>query len=130
MKVNVDLTEDRIFSHPHLWGIRNTFRLRDLIKKNKYPWDSSTICDNFKENKEIFFTGNKVERKTKVYVDERDYGNLCDCCGKDLTKKPWEKSDYLCLDCDSGTSNTNFILNRKPWLKVKVSNSQREFSFF
>lgn len=121
MKDNVDLTQDKDF--------RNTndklYSLRDILFKNfnKFPWDFKNILNSTLNYKQIFFTGNKKERKNKKMNQNYKNQTECECCGKDLSKKKWNNYYGLCNRCDKrlylGEYASKKFLN-KPWLKIYV----------
>ena len=94
MKDNVDLTENRDF--------RKTRDLTQLLlnfcTKNVYPW-SIELLAQYDKDKEIFHTGNKEERKSKRGSDNYYVETECECCGEDMSKKPWNSYYRLCIPC-------------------------------
>jgi len=96
MKTNVDLTENRDFREKQQLGLRKKRILMISIGK-KYPWGFKINNDN---NDGIFLTGNKEDRKCKKDTSNYMGGISCECCGADLTKKPWITNNYgLCQKC-------------------------------
>lgn len=93
MKHNVDLTLNRDF---------NKFKFGNLsliLNPRKYPWSTKGLMDKYEFENEIVKTGNSVERNRK-----RDSGNfgtrdICECCGKDLSSRPWNIDWGLCIRC-------------------------------
>lgn len=117
MKVNIDLTANRDFG-----GLRNRiFSLKDIIGNHIigkiYPWSfDNRIFPTVESSEQIFFTGNKSERQHKIQNEKYMLGIECDCCGKDLTRKPWNVIYRLCFTCNDSLGKDNKI--RKPWMKI------------
>lgn len=116
MKRNVDLTQNRIFSsaRPTARDIGLfVFRPVELGKIDSateviklHPWavdkfqrvhSDADLCDGNSE--EIIITGNASTRAHKKYWKAADAGDMCDCCGTDLNKKPWDRHYCLCSSC-------------------------------
>lgn len=86
---------------------------------------------------ELVLTGDAHMRQTKRYcIDYEKDGNMCDCCGCNINKKPWDfkKTTKLCDACEKflemmhdkdfmdnvdvvvGEDSSGFITRRpKPW---------------
>lgn len=88
-----DLTSTGDFSDNRSFNLPRFLRLTERV-----DGDRTTPPD-----KELVLTGDARTRQTKRYVldYERD-GNICDCCGRDINKKPWDfkKTSKLCDDCE------------------------------
>lgn len=106
MKRNVDLTLDRKFSRER--DVLNRLRRNVGLLKNrnaKYPWEFNTANARFRESvvpkNPNFHTGDKATRKRKKIEMSYYSDSNCDCCGRDLTRKPWIRGYYsLCNNCE------------------------------
>lgn len=119
MKRNVDLTENLMFHSP---GVGNNMAAddRDLLlelvsNQSKAPWNwelgTEISADTLLSKKEepLVFTGNKEDRAHKKHVMRWETGKYCDCCGRLISKKPWEIKYSLCNKCDER-------FEEKPWI--------------
>ena len=104
MKENVDLTENRLFSNDWLGDIL-TF---NLITVNKFPWNASIKeirtnddLDLDHQKNAIITVGNKKTRAKVKFYREMDSSDYCDCCGKRMNTKPWNKEIGTCHNCDN-----------------------------
>lgn len=102
MKRNVDLTAGRIFSQ----DIRV---IPDLLLHglfNFHPWDYEHIrvvhsdADLISNRSGFVLCGNATQRQAQRFNKSLDSGEICECCGTDLTKKPWAKRYCLCQQCN------------------------------
>ena len=128
MKRNVDLTLDRKFSRET--DILNRLRRNVGLLKNrnaKYPWEFKAA--NARYYKSVvpknpnFHTGDKATRKRKRIEESYFNGTNCECCGRDLTKKPWIKGHYLlCNKCETLMKSHNEYL----WPKKIEEKRQRK----
>lgn len=111
MKSNIDLTENRDFMQKSsIPGSIDSFLLSILKdSKSAYPWNS--YFDILEEGsltleskpKELVFTGDKEERKSKKYHSDWGANELieCDRCGAYTKKYPWDMNDStLCKSCE------------------------------
>lgn len=103
MKRNVDLSESRMFTTP-VEPTGEFKLLLDLIKVTK-PWDFENnpkkITSDFdlevnSEKRRFFAVGNKEERQRWKRNRACDTGQICDCCGQSVGKKPWAKNKCNC----------------------------------
>lgn len=119
MKSNVDLTQGRMFS-----GAARGIPTNALFMKFEslfpgsglgtlFPWsvDRFTHIKSDSElssgsSDEIIFTGNASQRDRKRFNKQIDSGDMCDCCGADLTKKPWDRHYCLCSSCMDNLGDT------------------------
>lgn len=121
MKQNVDLTENRIFSHRttmNNWLTDLSGSIIDLsdftfgnILGEKVPWrvdikvtNSMDEDDLGHQEKSLIALGNKSKRaEIKMYrnMDSREY---CDRCGKRMNLIPWNKEVGVCAMCDKELS--------------------------
>lgn len=108
MKRNVDLTENRFFSSNNWFNdIAMSMLTLGIITKEKFPWNahlqqirSDDDFDMDHQRKAILAVGNKAMRaKVKEYrqMDSLDY---CDCCGKRMNLKPWDREIGVCRKCN------------------------------
>lgn len=108
MKRNVDLTENRFFSSNNWFNdIAMGMLTLGIVTKEKFPWNahlqqirSDDDFDMDYQRKAIITVGNKAMRaKVKEYrqMDSLDY---CDCCGKRMNLKPWDKEIGVCRKCN------------------------------
>ena len=108
MKRNVDLTENRFFSSNNWFNdIAMGMLTLGIITKEKFPWNahlqqirSDDDFDMDHQRKAIIAVGNKAMRaKVKEYrqMDSLDY---CDCCGKRMNLKPWDREIGVCRKCN------------------------------
>ena len=76
----------------------------DSLKVTK-PWDfennpkkliSDLDMDVISERKRFFAVGSKEERQRWKQNHEHDTGQVCDCCGQNIGKKPWAKKQCNC----------------------------------
>lgn len=98
MKSNVDLTQDRTFRTPQ-------FVLPDVLwaqKTKSMPWHTLRVADDelLYEPDEPVFTGNAEDRQRKRTIRKLDSGEICECCGKDVSWRPWGRIFGLCLRCE------------------------------
>jgi len=99
MKRNVDLTSDGVFSTRPI-RLNSLNRLLRSVAGGKgplFPWTFESKGTDY--SKELFYTGNKEERRLKKEYNIRDV-NSCDCCGKVNIKK-WDFKYCLCMDCSN-----------------------------
>jgi hypothetical protein len=96
MKRNVDLTVNGDFQKKFSIG-----EINKLFSKNfmNYPWSIDKEELNF--DKEIIYTGTKLDRRTKGKWDKFENGLQCECCGIDLSNKPWLIKFGLCFECNN-----------------------------
>lgn len=120
MKRNVDLTSNRMFSSRNTRQIGSglPFLKLDTLLPGKdlgtlFPWS----VERFKvvrsddelssgANHEIIITGDASTREHKRFWRAADAGDMCDCCGTDLNRKPWDRHYCLCSKCMSGLDIT------------------------
>lgn len=124
MKSNVDLTLNKDFESKNenvtykFSKKSNTVRnLRNLLNstfKRGYPWACNNILSSTLNYKQLFFTGNKNERSRKK--KEKKYEKECDCCGADLSKRPWSNHYKLCEKCNNWLEEDQE--NRSLWLRI------------
>lgn len=114
MKRNVDLTQNEMFitHNPHFTDI-----MRNILYR--LPWDfinarEITDQDLFGKD-ELILTGTKKDRLEKRFTIGESIGYYCDCCGINLRKRPWLRSD--CYDlCQKCSHELNFERHGKiPW---------------
>lgn len=109
MKRNVDLTENRFFSSDNWFtDIAMGVLTLGIITKEKFPWNahlqqirSDDDLDLEHQRKAIIAVGDKKMRaKVKEYrqMDSLDY---CDCCGKQMNLKPWDREIGICHQCNN-----------------------------
>ena len=88
-----DLTSTRDFSE------NRSFNLPKFLQLIEHNIDTSYTSPE----KEVVLTGDAETRKMKRYcIDYENDGNICDCCGCDINKKPWDfkKTSKLCDACE------------------------------
>lgn len=104
MKRNIDLTENRIFSSNNI-GLRNINI--SFITREKFPWN--VFLDRIKTEDEldlehqknsIIAVGNKETRAKIQFYREMDSLDYCDCCGKRMNLKPWDREFGICHSCN------------------------------
>ena len=104
MKRNVDLTESRIFSTAQTPSLLASI-VKDLGKH--YLWDyehmkivqSDYDLTDYKSR--LVLCGNASERQAQRFNYSLDSGDICECCGRPLTNKPWSRHYCLCESCES-----------------------------
>ena len=104
MKRNVDLTESRIFSTAQTPSL-----LASIVKDfgKHYLWDyehmkivqSDYDLTDYKSR--LVLCGNASERQAQRFNYSLDSGDICECCGRPLTNKPWSRHYCLCELCAS-----------------------------
>lgn len=125
-----DLTADGDFS------ARQSFNLPRFLRNLENTRDDDGANHDNIQN-ELVLTGDAQMRQTKRFcIDYEQDGNICDCCGRDINRKPWDfkKTTKLCDDCEKflemmhdkdfmdnvdlvvGEDSSGFITRRpKPW---------------
>lgn len=106
MKINVDLTKNRLFSTNN--NSNNQSNLLDidklLLKGKKSIWNIQNIYKEFneldKQKERIIVTGNKEYRKEIEFYRKSEDCNYCDCCGKMMNLKPWCREIGICKECE------------------------------
>ena len=103
MKRNVDLTENRFFSS----NVAPIFSLTSLINEKEMPWTrfmkKLTSDDDINlehQRNAIIAVGNKETRAKVKFYREMDSFDYCDCCGKRMNLKPWDKEIGICHQCN------------------------------
>ena len=103
MKSNIDLTENRFFRDNQFQSNLSLFKIKD----EKYPWDIQTTriktdddLDLDHQRKSIIAVGNKATRAQIKEFRKMDSPNYCDCCGKRMNLKPWDKEIGICHSCE------------------------------
>ena len=103
MNSNIDLTENRFFSSSPFRSILSLFK----ITGEKYPWNIQTLgiksdddLDLEHQRKSIIAVGNKATRAQIKEFRKMDSPNYCDCCGKRMNLKPWDKEIGICHSCE------------------------------
>ena len=132
MKRNVDLTQNRLFSQDSNQIGIGEFRRRVLSgpqsgianliefigKRHMWDYDNAIwteMHDGFEENTNpLVMCGNASQRRVQRRRESWDSGELCDCCGADLTLKPWEKQYCLCRKCATRMDGNNLM----PWAMI------------
>ncbi len=107
MKPNVDLTEERIFTTRE----KPTGLFKELLDmfEPKKPWDFEhnvqlVDCDSLMDESIIYARNSyKYWNRHNLY----DTGKICENCGFDASKKPWEG---ITCNCYSMTSEKKI-----PW---------------
>ena len=111
MKDNVDLTMDNDFGNPIE---KKIYTLNELILGTpKFIWNDilNQLHSTYEfEERELFFTGNKEERRQKNFYSEQN--KTCDRCGVELDYIPWKACGTLCDKCDEELEND---YGRIPW---------------
>lgn len=104
----VDLTNDRVFSSGFAW--RNALGILYLSERD-FPWDTENKFLSDREfeqsDKEIacdmVLTGDRdIRNSKKEYRDDYIYHTRCECCGRFLDGKLWNrpnKFEDLCKKC-------------------------------
>lgn len=98
MKDNIDLTEDRDFRRKIdvteiSRAVMQTFGCR-------FPWQINNKVSNYTDERSLVFTGSKEDRKQKCRYKTFENGLMCERCGADLSKKPWNMKYTLCMRCE------------------------------
>lgn len=108
MKRNIDLTENRIFSSNNIGFNSITI---GFITGEKFPWNvflerlkSEDELDLEHQRNSILAVGNKETRAKIKFYREMDSLDYCDCCGKRMNLKPWDKEIGLCHGCNNHLS--------------------------
>ncbi|GLO66268.1 ZZ-type zinc finger protein [Oceanobacillus kimchii] len=111
---NIDLTENRRFGNGFQGLIEELVdrldsrqlggrgSLERLIRKlGVIPWrkigDDLSVLDPYRT---LIPTGSVRNIKKALFFHKADIGEVCHCCGKDLTLVPWLKHYELCNECD------------------------------
>ena len=106
MKENIDLTESMIFSRGNRqFGTLGSMINKSLFNECRFPWNikptkSKDDLDLGHQRKSVIALGDKATRaKIKKYrqMDSLDY---CDCCGKRMNLKPWDREIGVCHKCN------------------------------
>ena len=104
MKRNIDLTENRFFSSSPFRSILSLFK----ITGEKYPWNIQTLgiksdddLDLEHQRNAIIAVGNKATREQIKEYRKMENPNYCDCCGRRMNLKPWDRELGICHKCDS-----------------------------
>lgn len=126
MKSNVDLTLNRDFDIKNnnviykfsnkILNPNKVYSLSDLynkVFKKGYPWNCINTLRKTLNSEQLFLTGSKNDRVEKRKAI--DYENECECCGKDLTKIPWDNHYKLCKKCDELLSDN---LQHSLWIRI------------
>ena len=102
MKRNVDLTKNRFFSNNNSINDVNILDSH-ISKKCKFPWDfcfkDDDFCDLDQRLNAVVITGNKATRQKINYYRQMNSLDYCDCCGKRMNLKPWNKEVGVCHKC-------------------------------
>ena len=106
MKENIDLTESMIFSRgSRQFGTFGSLINKSLLNECRFPWNIKIIkseddLDLGHQRKSVIALGDKTTRaKIKEYrqMDSLDY---CDCCGRRMNLKPWDRELGVCHKCN------------------------------
>lgn len=98
MKRNVDLTENMFFSNNNWFNGVHTLR---LITGEKFPWNISDDDSALEyQRNAIIAVGNKETRAKVKFYEKMDSLNYCDCCGKRMNLKPWDREIGVCHQCN------------------------------
>lgn len=108
MKHNVDLTANRIFSSDNRISNNLINNLLKITTKGYYPWNlelninipTEDEDDMDHQKKSIIALGNKSKREKIRELRHMDSLNYCDCCGERMNKKPWDKENGVCHECN------------------------------
>ena len=105
MKRNVDLSESQMFTTFESQPLTEFDKLiYDALKVTK-PWDfennpkqitSDLDLELIVEQRSVFAVGNKKERQNWKRNQAYDAGQICDCCGQKIGKKPRVKNRCNC----------------------------------
>lgn len=108
---NIDLTENRDFrGSVRLMGRVHLFEdkqfWKDLMEREQkrifgtLPWNVYPINDLYKYDG-LVALGNSEQRAQaiEIYYWGTNNSTVCDCCGKEYKKIPWEYNSGLCKDC-------------------------------
>lgn len=119
MKSNVDLTENRIFSSNNI-GLRNINI--SFIVGEKFPWNvfldiikTEDELDLEHQKNSIIAVGNKETRAKIQFYREMDSLDYCDCCGKRMNLKPWDREFGVCHSCNNHFSKEE---DKCRWRKI------------
>lgn len=94
MKRNVDLTIDRKFD-------KNRINLKSIVASNKNKIDWRYIKDVSFARETRILTGDKKQRSKKMFKNEYDDFQYCECCGLNFQKRPYLRGKWmLCKNCD------------------------------
>lgn len=95
MKRNVDLTENRLFTN-------QLNRVLITITGKEIPWNvkSDDNVDDL-DLYQIIVTGNKEARAKVRFYREMDSLDYCDCCGKRMSLKSWDREIGVCHQCNN-----------------------------
>lgn len=95
MKQNVDLTENSIFSKKH------SFKIILSEESKKFPWSfNKDYSSSHNKDRTLFPVGDITKVKKFKEFQKTYYSNeICDCCGKPLSKAFWKNSYFLCEEC-------------------------------
>lgn len=108
MKRNVDLTEDRFFSSSNWFNdIAMGVLTLSMLTKEKFPWnaylkqvhseDDLGVDD---QRKSIVIVGDKETRAKVKQYRQMNGVDYCDCCGKRMNLKPWDRETGVCHSCN------------------------------
>lgn len=108
---NIDLTEHRDFrdSLYFVEGINllGNKQFWQIIKEKEqkrifgfFPWNVYPINDLYKYDGLVALGNSKQRAETiKLYCWGTKDSIVCDCCGKEYKKIPWETDSGLCREC-------------------------------
>ena len=109
--IRIDFTEGRVFSKNRLTGIELDFW---KAAKLDFPWtwtmmqkiESDADLDD-EPSKTLFFTGTNHQIKYKWEYAQMEKGEMCECCGSEIIKFPWDDFKKYPFLCDRCASNMN-----------------------
>lgn len=104
MKRNVDLTENMIFTS----NLVTNISISNIINNKEMPWSrsmkllkSDDDMDLDHQRRSVIAVGNKATRAQVKYYREMDSLDYCDCCGKRMNLKPWDREIGICHQCNN-----------------------------
>lgn len=137
MRRNIDLTDNMMFSRPHvdIRGINLRLLEKNLGRKlrlwNPNDWVSDDNKDSMIDRQaQLFPLGDRAEREFIKECKEMDSMDYCDCCGASLVMHPWDRQIGLCKRCAEQLDKEHGGRARKiPWFQVfnREQRSQRLF---
>ena len=93
MKRNVDLTENRFFSSNSIFQFNDAESIALITDE-----DLNSQIDA------IIAVGNRETRKAIQFYQQIFSADYCDCCGKRMNLKPWDKEFGICHKCNNDYS--------------------------
>lgn len=106
MKENIDLTESMIFSRGNRqFGTLGSMINKSLFNECRFPWNIKTIkskddLDLEHQRKSVIALVDKAIRAKIEKYRQMDSLDYCDCCGRRMNLKPWDREIGVCHKCN------------------------------